>query len=60
MANTIETNKVTHIEPCTPNMSVERCFLEIKPPNMKEFKPCSNWIEIQQQIIIRKYSKILS
>jgi len=38
MANTIETNKVTQIEPCTPNMSVERCFLEIKPPNVKRIK----------------------
>ncbi len=60
MANIIETNKVTHIEPCTPNMSVERCFLEIKPPNMKELKACSHFVEIQQWIIITKYSKILS
>jgi hypothetical protein len=30
MANTIETNKVTHKEPCTLNMSVERCFLEVE------------------------------
>ncbi len=60
MANTIETNKVAQIEPCTPNMSVERCFLEIKPPNMKELKPCSHFVGIQQWIIITKYSKILS